>query len=967
MPIAFECPSCRKEIKVSSKNAGKRGKCPACGKPMTVPEKVGKVDEESDPADLARVEAEGAPEPEAATEKARTPSTPRAGKARSASRAPRVASRNQRLVTGIGLGVLGLVVITLIIANIVSSRREQEAIRVWTELRSRVAEARGAKTAGHDLASVGAAYESALKPLEGLLPRDEADVALLSAARTEAAQVKTCADLLAANDAAGFAAAIKGTTDADLLASIAGSLGKDTSPEVLSAGFAELARKERARALATLARAETVGEPALSAAAGAAAEATDEEVARAAAKVALSRGLPGPMAKVLDRFPQDEKLVSSVAEALKKQPGETAIPALRKLARNDRASISDAAVAALAALRPYEAAAEIALGLEASGELRRASLAAIRKMGDRAVPALSSAFKAGQASAAAGLAMIGSPKALGEIQGGLTSVDWKLRVDALDALTLDGRPPTAMLPAVESVVREAMDAVQTGTDPNTLEPLIGVARAFGARHAADDLDATLGFALAEKRRESIKIDALVEHERRSDLGSDSRFELDNDLGIDLLVYGVGPKTIKFAAPKGRRVGQTVPPGRYRIALAFARGAPGLLATAELTAGEASFISFRLEGRRGVDPGLSGQGSDRAKKEVARVFRVDELAEAARAAIARSAGESPFGSAGVQIEAEHYTITSDAGREKAAHVGELAEAAYAEYAKFIPPSQDRFVVRFFRKKEAFEAWRLKTSINAYVASRIVAEERLVPRTRAQAQRAKTAGVEYASIFEALGDLLETVAGLDRVSLDDLGPYEDALEKLEGALDPRTFERGVAEALRAIEVWTLGISEKNRGTLLGYHNRETRELCLYEGDGWETTLRHEAFHQFLCKRAPKAASWVHEGLATYFEASPQGGRNADRILELKHAIAQGDLRLDGLTFQSVAGKERLASLDYAVTWSFFYYLAEREPGVLGKVLARAKAGLATPAGVLEAFPDWRDSEAKWRDFVAGLVGA
>src|SRR2546430_95812 len=41
MPIAFECPSCHEEVRVSRRHAGKRGKCPSCFKEVVVPASTG--------------------------------------------------------------------------------------------------------------------------------------------------------------------------------------------------------------------------------------------------------------------------------------------------------------------------------------------------------------------------------------------------------------------------------------------------------------------------------------------------------------------------------------------------------------------------------------------------------------------------------------------------------------------------------------------------------------------------------------------------------------------------------------------------------------------------------------------------------------------------------------------------------------------------------------------------------------
>lgn len=45
--IRFQCPHCEKGLNVSSAHAGKKAKCPGCGKPVTVPEPVEEIDFET--------------------------------------------------------------------------------------------------------------------------------------------------------------------------------------------------------------------------------------------------------------------------------------------------------------------------------------------------------------------------------------------------------------------------------------------------------------------------------------------------------------------------------------------------------------------------------------------------------------------------------------------------------------------------------------------------------------------------------------------------------------------------------------------------------------------------------------------------------------------------------------------------------------------------------------------------------
>ena len=891
---------------------------------------------------------DGAPaETKRAPSRSRVPKAPKPAEPPAAPAQARLQARRNALLS---LALLAGALVVVAVSLVTSARGAARTAERWERFRSQASAAAADKGRMASVAVVASSYQLALDAAEGLDATEPADQGLLVKTRDEATSFRRLAQAL--GDEAALVDAIRKTSDPATLACLAATLGPETRPAIACAGLGELVKRDQATALRAIDRALQLGGVVAATTIKAAMEVPDEVVAREAARKSAERGGGGASAGSSRRTFHDTE----------------SVPELVEEARDELAAVSDPAVAKLCTLAPLEAAAEIALGIDGPRDLKKSALAALKKIGDAAIPALTKAFRGGQASAAVGLAAIGSPGAIRAIFDSLPPLDWKTRLAALDTITREEKPGPALASAVEELLADARSTIRRGNgDPEQLRTLVVIARACGIREPADDLEYELALVAMEKNKSSFKIPPLlIAAEDRASLGEDGRIEIENGFGAGMLCWIVGPRCARIALPDNAISGITVAPGKYRIAIGLEPDLPGMLATFEVSAGKASllFKGIMTLGKNEAPPVPVAQdprAADRAKREVARVFRVEQLMDEGRAAIEASAKKSPF-KGGVSIDTAHYAVASDAPRADAQRAGDAAEAAYAEYAKFIPASGDRFKLRFFAKKADFDAWRLSTSLNAYVASRLVKERDLVARARRQAERARKVQVDRATFLSEVASQLETPAGLDRVSLEDLAPFEDSLARLEAAGETAAIDRCVSETLRSIEY--LSFLAGKKGTILGYHNRDTKELCLFKAEGWESTLRHEAFHQFLVKRAPKAPLWLHEGLATYFEAYPDGGRNAERIAELKDAFELG-LRPDRLSFVLVASTRSLTSLDYAISWSFFYYLVKREPAALGKILGLAKAGQATPAGVLTVFDDAAKSEASWRSFVQELV--
>ena len=151
----------------------------------------------------------------------------------------------------------------------------------------------------------------------------------------------------------------------------------------------------------------------------------------------------------------------------------------------------------------------------------------------------------------------------------------------------------------------------------------------------------------------------------------------------------------------------------------------------------------------------------------------------------------------------------------------------------------------------------------------------------------------------------------------------------------------------------------------------------------TVFHEGAHQFFQSLLPGAdlPQWLDEGLATYFEGCTYsratqtitpGFLPADR-LRLAQDLLKGASNEPGLAQRMFMGRtgEAFGAEQYALSWSFLYYLAHRpEPGAAKKLAAflRELNGSGTKP-IDEVFreatrEELAPVEAGWRDFVLAL---
>src|SRR6185295_2220325 len=91
---------------------------------------------------------------------------------------------------------------------------------------------------------------------------------------------------------------------------------------------------------------------------------------------------------------------------------------------------------------------------------------------------------------------------------------------------------------------------------------------------------------------------------------------------------------------------------------------------------------------------------------------------------------------------------------------------------------------------------------------------------------------------------------------------------------------------------------------------------------------------------------------------------RIEELRR-MHKATAVIDSLRVYDLLSLERLDSPDYAVSYSFIYYLVKNEPDALGQVLARAREGKASRLGVIAVFDDMSKTEENWQKSTRKLV--
>jgi hypothetical protein len=905
----------------------------------------------------------------------KTPSAPRVSPPPLPSPAPR----------GRGFAAAGggaVLLVLLLAAGILAWRgaAAREVAARWDRFAAGTAEADARKASGR-VAEAALAYGAAVRDVEGLPTPDAARGAAVEAARAARDLCDEFASCEREGSATRFGELARACHDPAVLLAVCDALSRQSGDSAAPA-LVVLAKSSDA-AVASRAVAVGVkrgGVPALPLL-ELAVDSPDEVLAREGALAAIHLNDPravAVLAKVLDRFPRNEDFAVAIGEQASHWKDATAVPLLRRLARAEWVYLSEPALRLLVALHPPDAIPELLLALEGPQALRAASIEALRSMGDDAIPALGRALAKGQTAAARALLAIETPAAIDIVADALPRLPWQGRQAVLEAVIQKNPPPAALKAPVTQVVDEARAACESRSAELARPALVTfswAARLYGLREATNYFLAEIFFDAHEDADGTTRLETKhFGREDRTGLEGQARLELRNWTKLDVVMYARGAKPGALRATAGASRFVLLPPGDYLVGSALLKDSRELypaIGKVHLAAGRITYLQYgdapsAPAGASGTAGTAATAASDeerkqRFKRAMARAFRKDQFFDEARKQLAKGADQPWPKSQETVVATQHYKITSDAGKTVAADVGREIEAAYREYVKFVPatPADEPYVVRFFATQAAFETWRSKTDLVAMVERILVTERSLAARARTVAQRGKSADPALAAQLEDVAKALESPLGLGGVTLEDLDAFDDALEALEGATKIQASGLGGAlTAVKSASLLSAAAGKNLRGVTLGFFNPSNKELCIWLRNGWVDTVRHEAFHQFFCSRATSVPSWLNEGLATYFEVYPKSGRNQSRIDELKRADAQAPGFLDRIDLVRVIQTTRLTSLDYALSWSFVFYLVDQEPQALAKILARARDGQASTAGVVSVFDDFMQTFARWR---------
>lgn len=985
--------------------------CPRCGATAPVPPPAQKpgwttIDEHGAASDVIYAQANAvvaaaAVETEAGDDVAppRSPSGRNKQLATQKRRRPNLApaKKASRLVAGLAVGGVAFLFVGIIVVWKLAQPGEaqlrhgkfQEVVKLARD-----------KKVGGAIEEAAQAYGSALDLWKDVKPPKEAEAAVAQAR----AEQELCADfakraarMAQDGDAKPLCELARSCEDHDVLSALVERLAR-SKDGVAAAGLVALSecKDDEVRRVATRAALAKGGVPALPLIEKLVERDGDplqQEALVALLRIADKAALPA-IQKALERAPKADGLWLSAAQVVSTIKDPAAVPLLKKLARDPRAQVAEAAIAGLARLAPQEAVAELVAGLDAGEPVSTSCSEQLRKMGDGAIGPLAAALGTGQTSAAAPLVAIASPRATAAVTEALPRLPWEKRGAVLELLCNGSTPAGWLASTVGAIVQEARDGLQKKDAKLTrtvLQQVVLAAKSFGFPEAAQEIKLELRFIeLAD--RSPLPIDEKnLDISEQDDPAAGPRLELHNYTEVRLVLYARGPESVELHAVSNTESGRVLAAGKYDVWVARiatdGREVDPARGTLELVAGKVTAIEYgakpdpeettrrTLAGRQKTDAPTTPDESeaDKLKRIFDRGFRAEQLVEEARKVLAeRLKTESPWPRAQEASEkTPHYKVTSDAGAAAAKKVAAELEKAHAAYANILSVPADvssgGFVVRFFKQRSDYERWRAFTSLSSIATEQLAKDRKLPARTRALAEKGKGIDSELAARLVQVADVLEKAQGVDEVEVEYLEELDDELGLADKATDPKALGRSMQRAFFVVHGAQLLASLAGggpHGTIPGHYNHASRELCLLETEGWERALRHEAFHQLLSAHASKAPVWLHEGLATYFEALDDKGKNAERLGQLKKAQESSTV-LESLRLSSLLGTERLSSLDHAIAWSFVYYLVENEPQTLGKILARAREGKATTFGVVGAFDDMIKTEESWQKLTRRLV--
>src|SRR5581483_1900321 len=184
------------------------------------------------------------------------------------------------------------------------------------------------------------------------------------------------------------------------------------------------------------------------------------------------------------------------AQLLAQIKDPAAVPLLKKLAKDPRGQVSEAATIGLAKTAPRDSIPELVAGLDGGDACANACAAELAKMGDAALTPLGAALAGGQTSAATALIAIGNAKSVAAVTDALPKLSWEKRGAVLESLTNSSVNPSWVSVAIGKIVQEARDGLAKKDEKlarHILQQVVLAAKSFGFPEAAQAIKLELRF------------------------------------------------------------------------------------------------------------------------------------------------------------------------------------------------------------------------------------------------------------------------------------------------------------------------------------------------------------------------------------------------------------------------------------------------------------------------------------------
>ncbi|MEZ0227177.1 MAG: HEAT repeat domain-containing protein, partial [Planctomycetota bacterium] len=353
------------------------------------------------------------------------------------------AKKGSRLVAVLAIGGVlalfaGIVVVWVVL------KPGQGAVR-YGKFQDVIKIARDKKTGGA-IEEAAQAYGAALDLFKDVKPPAEAEAAVAAALKEHevcADFAKRTAKIAQDGDATPLCELAKTCEDHDVLVALVNRLALSKDAEAVS-GLVTLSSSKddevrRVAVRSALNKGGTSALPLIEKILEREGDPFQKEAVLALLRINDKAAIP-TIAKALDRFPKQEGLWLSAAQILASMKDPAAVPLLKKLAKDPRNQVAEAAIAGLAKVAPHEATAELVAGLDGGDAVAASCLEQLKKMGDSAIPPLVGALEKGQASAAVPLIAIATPRAIGAVTDTLPKLPWDKRGAVLELLTNGSAP-----------------------------------------------------------------------------------------------------------------------------------------------------------------------------------------------------------------------------------------------------------------------------------------------------------------------------------------------------------------------------------------------------------------------------------------------------------------------------------------------------------------------------------------------